>query len=304
MTSAQLANQSRHALRVPFLILWTLILSAFTAVLSGAPLKVLRNVVGPIWFWFICICLVAAAWALKVYPVALVIAAQCILIGVYTEFEQHNFSVRQSAALSLVVSGLTVSSGFYLWAAANGKNWMATLTEVITAFLQKASQMNIQMIEGIKPEVLIAQIPSAVAIFLVLSLAFSLIFERTIFRWVGLTLRRKERLSDFSVFDAMIWFFIVSLLGTFSQTGIKAFEIVSLNIFNLCVAIYFFQGLAILSKYFEIFRVGAFWRALWVFLLVIQLPIVLSLVGVVDLWADFRKVFSRRAANLRKKVEE
>ncbi len=295
---------SRSALRVPFLLLWTVILSAFTAVLSGAPLKVLRNVVGPVNYWAICFVLVAGAWGLHVYPLAVIVAAQAILIGAFSEFDEHNFSIRQSAILSLVVTGLVLSSGFYMWVALQGKNWIGALTEWINQFLQKAIELNIQVFSGVKPEVLIAQIPSAMIIFLIMSLAFSLVFERTISRWVGLNVKRRERLSDFSVFDAMIWLFIFSLLGTFAQTGIKSFELVSLNVFNVCVAAYFFHGLAIMAKYFEIFRVGAFWRALWVFLLVLQLPIVLSLVGVIDLWADFRKVFSRRAANLRKKQVE
>ncbi len=288
-------------LKVPFLILWAVILSAFTAVLSGAPLKVLRTLVGPAAYWMVGFALAFTTWGLHLYPLAFIIVTQTILVGAYCEFDERDFSIRQSALLSLVLTALVISSTFYLWVAIRGKNWLGTLTDWMSQFLLKATALNIQILDGVKPEMLIAQIPSAILIFLILSLAFSLVFEKTISKWAGLPIKRREKLSDFSVFDAMIWLFIVSLLGTFAQTGVKSLEIVSLNVFNVCVAAYFFQGLAILAKYFEIFRVGPIWRALWVFLLVIQLPIVLSLVGVIDLWANFRKFFSRRAADLRKK---
>jgi uncharacterized protein YybS (DUF2232 family) len=75
---------------------------------------------------------------------------------------------------------------------------------------------------------------------------------------------------------------------------------ISLNVFNVCSVIYFFQGLAVLGKYFEIFKVGFFWRFMWVLLLAVQLPILMSLLGLVDYWADFRKMFTKRSAEIKK----
>ena len=298
-------RNSPSGLKVPFLILWALILSAFTAVLSGAPLKVLRTLVGPVLFWIMGIVLVGAAWMTGIYPMAFILGAQTLLVGAFTEFDERDFSLRQAASLSICLTALVAASSFYLWVAFYGKGWLGLITNWVTAVLQKAATLNLIAVEGIKAEALVGQLPSAVLIFLVMSLAFALILERAVAGWTGVAIKRRERLSDFSVFEAMIWVFIVALLGSFAHLNSKTVETVALNAFNVCVAAYFFQGLAILAKYFEVFRVGALWRALWIFLLVIQLPIVLSLVGIVDLWVNFRRFFTRRAADLKKRrIEE
>jgi Predicted membrane protein (DUF2232) len=298
-------RKTHPALRVAALALWTIVLSAFTAVLSGGPLKVMRNVTGPVYFWPVALALSAAAWFLGLSALALIIAAQTVLIGSFCEFDEHDFSLRQSAVLSLLLTTLIAGSSFYLWVAMHSKTWFATLNEWINQFLTQAKTLNIQAVSEIKPETIIGQIPSAVLIFLTMSLAFALVLEKSVAKWSGITIRRRERLSDFSLFEPMIWVFIAAVLGTFAQYENKVVELISLNVFNFCVAAYFFQGLAVLAKYFEVFKIGPIWRALWVVLLVFQLPMVLSLVGVIDLWANFRKFFVRKATDVRKKrVEE
>jgi uncharacterized protein YybS (DUF2232 family) len=55
------------------------------------------------------------------------------------------------------------------------------------------------------------------------------------------------------------------------------------------MVIYLFQGLAVLEVSFLAFRIGTFWKVLIYVLVVGQLFFLLSAVGVIDYWVDFRQ---------------
>jgi len=73
---------------------------------------------------------------------------------------------------------------------------------------------------------------------------------------------------------------------------------VALNIFIVGLVLYFIQGLAVLVHYLNRFRVSPLMRAIIFVLLVIQpyLAVALALLGLFDLWGDFRS--PKKQANL------
>lgn len=288
-------------MRAPLLIFWTIILSLFTAVLGAAPLRVLRQTVGQGPYWLISICLVGLSIGLNWLPLALILGANAVLVGSFTEFEERDFNLRQSAGFSVLITVLLLSSGFYVWTSLIGKAWFSQVIAAVEGFLVQAQTMKIDFLAQVKAQDIVVQLPSAVFIFMIVSLGLALILESRFSRWVNVRITKKEKLTDFSAPDVIVWLFIVSLLGAFAELGMRPFEVFSLNALNVCLVIYFFQGLAVLGTYFEAFRIGVVWRFLWVMLLVFQLPILMSLLGLVDYWADFRRAFVKRAAQLKKK---
>ncbi len=294
--------QNRPAfLKIPALLLWTVVLALFTAILGAAPLKALRTTIGQLRFWAVGFLLAVGFLVFHLYLLGFVVGAQVILIGTYGEFEDHGLSLRRAAALSVVISSLASASAVFLWAAFTNKDLYQTLISWIGLFLKRAAEMKIPIFEGLKPQSLIYQLPSALVIFLILSLALALILERPISRWAGLAVERKAKLADYKNPDFLIWILILSVLGTFLHDGTKPLQLLSLNVLNISILAYFFQGLGVLGTYFEVFQIGIIWRLLWILILVIQLPIVLSIVGVADYWLEFRQFLMRKAAQLKKK---
>lgn len=269
--------------------------------LGAIPLRVLRQTTGSALYWVVGLAMISAAVLVSWYALALVLAAHVLLIGTFAEFEERDFTLRQSAGFSVLLTALFFSSGFYIWTALIGKGWFTQLADAITYFLNQGKELHVDFLAEIKAQDVVAQLPSASLIFIILSLGLALIFEPKVSRWAGVKMGTREKLADFSAPDVVIWLFILSLLGAFAQTGMKLVELISINVFNVAVVIYFFQGLAVLGKYFEAFRVSLVWRLLWIMILAIQLPILMSLLGLVDYWADFRKAFAKRAAELRNK---
>ena len=99
----------------------------------------------------------------------------------------------------------------------------------------------------------------------------------------------------------MIWVLFPSVLGAFWQGVNHTVSVIATNMLNILAVIYFLQGFAILGKYFETFKVGYFWRIIWIVLFTFQLFLILALVGVIDFWADFRKHIVKRGTELKKK---
>lgn len=294
-------RRAKGVVKAPILLLWAVLLSLFTAVLGAAPLRVLRQAVGSASFWMLCITAVVSLILLGAHAFAFVFGVHTLLVGLNAEFEERDFTFRQSAGFSILITALLISSGFYTWSAWVGKGWLAQIINAVAGVLDKIASLNIDVFGAIKAEDIVVQLPSLVFIFLIFSLGLAFIFERPLARWAGVRMHYRERLSDFSVPEPIVWFFIFSLLGAFAQLGSKGIEGISLNVLNVTVVLYFFQGLAVLGKYFEVFKIGFFWRFLWVMLLVVQLPILMGLLGLVDYWADFRKAFVKKAAELKKK---
>jgi uncharacterized protein YybS (DUF2232 family) len=95
--------------------------------------------------------------------------------------------------------------------------------------------------------------------------------------------------------DACVWMMIVAILGAFLKHDFSEIKVVSTNLLNVLVVVYFFQGLAIVSYVFEALKVSPLWRGIWYLLILVQLFLMVSLVGFVDFWLEFRERLSRKS---------
>jgi uncharacterized protein YybS (DUF2232 family) len=102
-------------------------------------------------------------------------------------------------------------------------------------------------------------------------------------------------LSRWRAPDGMIWLLIASGFGLFAPHETAA--VVSGNVFAIVLACYFAQGLAIVSYFFQRFRLPRGLRvATYVVIALQQIAAALVVaLGVFDLWGDFRQLTARPA---------
>jgi hypothetical protein len=89
--------------------------------------------------------------------------------------------------------------------------------------------------------------------------------------------------------DAWVWGLIAALgLVALPDTTIR---FIGMNIALVCLLIYSVQGIALVEFTLRKARVGTIWRNL-IITIIIALPVIVPVIalGVVDIWADFRKV--------------
>ncbi len=272
-----------------------------TIVFGAAPLKPVRTAVGAGPFWLFGVGFSILFWALRMPALGCALLLFTVMIGVWSEFEERGINVVQSALAGILSASALASATFLFMLQRDPTFWKSKVLATVEMAIASVSRMDSQLSQTLKAEDLALQIPSMLLIMLILSAALAAVLERPFSVWAGHVPAKKQKLSDFRVPDFMIWVLFPSVLGAFWQGVNHTVSVIATNMLNILAVIYFLQGFAILGKYFETFKVGYFWRIIWIVLFTFQLFLILALVGVIDFWADFRKHIVKRGTELKKK---
>lgn len=89
--------------------------------------------------------------------------------------------------------------------------------------------------------------------------------------------------------EKLVWILIIS--GGSLLVPVNMVKIAGMNLLFICLFIYMFQGFAIVAYVFKRKNVPWFFRFIFYFLIFMQqyLILVISILGLIDLWVDFRK---------------
>ena len=283
------------------MLLWSVLLTSLTGILGVAPLKVVRRQLGAIPFWLLAIGLSVLFWGLKLPVLALAILILSVLVASQVQSEELGFGLFASTLMGVGSATLAAGGLVWVWTSKVGPTWATIFKDSITAQLAQLGQSELTFIKSLTAEDVFTQLPSMLVGAIVIAAALGHILEKPLLRWVGLKLQRNQKLVNFRLHESFVWIFIASLLFGFVDMGYPTLKLIGVNALNVAVICYFFQGMAILCKYFDVFKVGVFWRALFVFLFATQLFLVLSAIGFADYWVDFRVYFNKRAAELKKR---
>ncbi|MCX5849998.1 MAG: DUF2232 domain-containing protein [Deltaproteobacteria bacterium] len=100
-------------------------------------------------------------------------------------------------------------------------------------------------------------------------------------------------LAHWKASESIIWIFIIS--GALFFVPHKDANFIGLNIFLVMCFVYFLQGLAIVSFFFQKKNAPLFFRYIFYFLIAVQqfLVIPIAIIGLFDIWIDFRKFFQK-----------
>lgn len=266
------------------------ILLSMLTVIFGAPLlRVLRQAYGPWAFWLLGLAVTGAAWLLNAQPLALFIGSVWMTLGAYNEMEQKGLGWWLSGILAVLLGTGAACISIYGAFKVNGINTYAEVQALMEQFTDKVQQMNPAV--KLDPMILMQQVPSAIVILLILALGVGLIFERRVFSWLNLPREKiasQLKLLEYRVPDFFIWIAMTAFLLTMVSFGGKATAVLAVNILNVALVLYFFQGLAVLEVFLSSMRAGVLTRILTYIILIGQLMIILSIVGLIDYWLDFR----------------
>lgn len=249
----------------------------------GAPfIRVLRQKYGFLAFWSAGVILSSGTvdlWFL--------IASVWVTVGLYSELEAKGVRWIWGGISSVALGTMVLLGGSFGLAQANGIVTLSQLADVAKTFFKERTL--IQLPAEFDFMTLVHQAPSIAIIAIVLVLAHALIFEKAVYRWFRIPRERfaaQIKLLDFKLPDIFVWIGMVAFLGA---TMDWKWQNHSINILNVCVVLFFLQGIAVLEYFYKALRVGFFVRALGYFLFVFQLFVVLAFVGFIDFWVDFRK---------------
>lgn len=274
------------------------ILLSMTTVILGSPfLRILRSFYGPKIYWSFGFVVSGAAWLLNAQPLAIFISSVWMTLGVYTELERKGMGWWSAGLTGVSAGAVTAASGIGGAFGMHGINTIDELNRLVEQFVQQVQTMNPAV--KLDPSVLVQQIPSGVIVILIIALAMGLIFERNVSSWLNLPHEKVSsqlKLLEYRVPDYFIWVAMIAFLLTMVSFGGKAIAILGVNIVNVAIVLYFFQGLAVLEVFLRFMKAGVLMRSLSYLILVGQMMLLLSVVGLMDYWIDFRRRIHRMKA--------
>lgn len=241
----------------------------------------------------------------KIAEAAVYVGAVWMTLGVYSELEKRGTRWRGLAVLggggangvSLVISlgfGLLFALAGYFLILKNltPADSLSEMMEPLRLAMNKAFPDN-----SLESGVLVKYLPGIFIASLFGSLAFSFAFETKVTKMFGI---KRERVAsglrwlEFRLSDATVWLTLISLLFVGLESSNELVKTVSINFLIIAVVALFFQGFAVIEFALRFFRLGLFTRTIIYLLIILQLAPVVIVIGLVDYWADFRKLIRKK----------
>jgi len=274
------------------LTLLSALLSLAAIVAAPLPLMLLHRGFGRL--WFLAAILIAGGLLLAVTgpAVALSFGVAALLSFVFCECERAHLGYTASVGITtLVLVGLAAlvlglameQTGF------DPISYMRGQIDLI-AFQLGASTGSKDL--GLDKDSILMQMPSAFFIGLVVSIWINSLLVVRIERnlgWQSQGARMREPLLYWRLPDFFIWISLAASVAGFMDLGSPVIHSVGINVFNVAVMLYFFQGLAVTVSYMEIKRFSPIWRVIVYFLIFSQFFLMIAVIGFVDYWMEFRK---------------
>jgi uncharacterized protein YybS (DUF2232 family) len=132
--------------------------------------------------------------------------------------------------------------------------------------------------------------PAIIAVGASLMVWLNLFAARFLFRRHGLYYPDFGDLSHWKAPEKMVWLLIAA--GGMLFIPLVAVKYTGMNLLIICLYIYLFAGFSIIGYFFKMKRVPVFFKVLFYLLVLIQqyLLLFVAVLGLFDLWADFRKL--------------
>lgn len=280
-----------RGVRSAFYGIWAVVLTALTYVLGATPLKVLRARLGRPAYWLTGTALSAALFAApatSVQGLGLAFFSLVVLVGTFAEMEETGLSLAASVLFTLVINALVVGGVFALWIFSFGPGWSQAVIGVLEDTFRPVAELNPNL--QLNYASLLGQLPSIVLILWLGALYLALLLESRL----GGVKAYRAQLAAFRLPDAAVWLFIGALLGAFGHIPVPGLALVSNNVLNVCLLLFFFQGIAVVARYLGTLRFGVLPQTLLLMLVVLHLFWFVSLIGLTDYWLDFRARIAKR----------
>lgn len=242
-----------------------------------------------------------------------------LMIEIFFEVRTLQLGLARSGLVAVASTSGAAGVGLGLYLKFRGLAQLDLLRAQLNEMVTKVAALTPSL--KVDPEIVWLQLPAVFCLSLIVALCLAVVFEERVVAWVTGADAAKRRpagqnsggslagevapargqtgLRDFRLPDALIWISIVALLGAFWDHGRATLQVLSLNVFYILVFLYFLQGMAVVVTYFDALKVSPFWRSIWLFVLIVQLLVLVSLIGFSDYWLDYRQKIARKLVNPR-----
>jgi len=237
------------------------------------------------------------------FTIDVVFFAELLLVGVILgELLEFRFPIDKTV---LYACGLVLMSGIvslFIYSSVSGKNLFSILSQYVAHNIELSLALyqslgmpeeSLQLIRGSLGKIqyiLVRIIPALTIASTLLVIWINILVSKALLKGRFRFHPDYDKLNQWQAPDLLVWAVIgCGLLMLFPASAAKLF---GLNVLLISMTIYFFQGMAIVSFFFEKKQVPRFLKILLYGLIALQQLVLIAVIGIglFDMWFDFRKL--------------
>ena len=244
---------------------------------------------------FFILILMAKGFAFDTLYFGLLLATGMVL----GECLERHMSIQKTMGLTALIAAGAVVLVLMIYTISQGRTLSALMTDYINQSLSIAKQlspeigMNQDMTQKLISSMMIVM-PGMFMISFITTLWLNILIIRKILKYKGITLKSIEHLNRYKAPDMLVWVFIGCAMALMIPAGpVKIFGI---NCLIVLMLVYFFQGIAVVSFFFQKKNTPMALKGFCYFLIAVQVYVLILVIvlGFFDHWIDFRKLSASR----------
>lgn len=265
--------------------------------------------------YFLSYVVFCSAMAVVSPAIGLMMLAFVFSVFIYGVLEKRGVSFFTTAALATFLPPTLIVALVFLAVKGQWELVSESIFSAIETTKEIMSQSGIKS-GNVDTDTVVHLFPGVILSFFVIGVGSAVALERKAHVFFGFHYEKyASQLKPLEVRfpDGLIWVTLISMamavagqLTVFKGMGdsetLARVGIVGQNLCMILSTIYFFQGLAILEVFLGVLRAGMLTRFFAYFTLVLNLVLVLSAIGFVDYWLDFRKRLRRQVEKQRRMI--
>ncbi len=208
--------------------------------------------------------------------------------------EKHMTIERTMILTGVGVVGAAFAA-FVLYTVFQGQTIHAIVSDYLTRYFSLTAQLYQNM--GIEPaqieamnRVFLMVLPGMFVVSFLATMWMNILIIKRLLLRKGIVLSRMEQLNQYKAPEYLVW--IVIALGLLLFLPMEAPKYVSINCLIVLMLVYFFQGIAVVSFFFEKKRSPTALKVFCYSLIAVQLYFLILVIGLgfFDNWINFRKL--------------
>lgn len=272
-----------------FLQLSCIVLTMSTGIFGAAPMLLLKRTSDTLNFVFLQLLTITAALYFKTQLLALMILCLTVQVLIFVALEKRPILIK--SIVSVLASAAAFFGVLFLWIHfKEGAHFWDWISGQVTFYFSQTKNIVGEM--NMSAEMLTHQVPSLFIMLFALNLWIAVLFDSRAQRRLG-TLRSQIEIKNFRTPETFIWVVIAALLFSFVKTPVPGLQEAALNVLNVSLLLYFFQGLSVLSYMMENMNFGSLLKMIVYFIFIAQLLLPICL-GILDFWLNFRNKISKK----------
>jgi len=208
---------------------------------------------------------------------------------------ERHLDIRKTIGLTTAVVTGSAFAAFFLYTMVQGQTMGALLSEYLSTYFKMTAEVYSEM--GIEQSQ-IAQLNSAFMVILpgmflvsyITTIWLNILIIRNLLKRRGITLKSIEHLNQYRTPEFLVW--VVIVLGLTLMLPVQPLKIIGINCLLVLMLVYFFQGIAVVSFFFQKKKTPLALKVFCYSLIAVQLYVLILVIGLgfFDNWINFRKI--------------